>query len=299
MRVPPRLASGSRVALVAPAGPLRDESELARAIDNARSFGWEPVAGENVLRRHGYFAGTDEQRAHDVNAALRDDSIDAIWCVRGGYGAMRILPALDYDALSRRPRVLIGYSDITAMHAAIGLRANLVSYHGPTARHTITPFSRASMQRALIDGADSCGTAAGATIIRPGRAEGHLAGGNLSLLAATIGTPWMPSLDGAILVLEDVGEAVYRIDRMLRQLLLSGAVRGVRAVAFGHCTDCPETADDGARTLEAVVREFADALNVPCLLGIPVGHINDQWTLPLGAPAALDADSRALLSLST
>jgi muramoyltetrapeptide carboxypeptidase len=289
---PPRLAPGARVALVSPAGPLRGEEDVARAVANARSFGWEPVVGAHALARRGYLAGSDAERARDLNDALRDPAVDAVWCLRGGYGAMRILDAVDYDALRARPRALLGYSDITALHAAVARRCGLVSYHAPTARAELTEFSRASLELAVARGADPCGQAPEARVLRPGRADGLLAGGNVALLAALAGTPYAPSFAGAVVVLEDIGEAVYRVDRMLRQLLLAGLFDGCRAIVFGHCTNCPEESDDGARTLEEVVRELADALAVPCLLGVPVGHIDDQWTVPLGLRAYVDADAR-------
>lgn len=292
---PEPLASGARVALVAPAGPLRDETDLERALENARDLGWEPVAGAHVLARSAYFAGDDAMRLADLQHAIDDPRIDAIWCIRGGYGAMRLLEALDLSALARRPRALIGYSDITALHCAIAARCGVVSFHGPTARATITPFTRASFACALVARGDSCGVANGARVIRSGAARGRLAGGNLSLLAALAGTRDAPSFDGAIVVLEDIGEAVYRIDRMLQQLRLAGSLHGCRGIVFGACTGCPEQADDdGPRRLDDVLRETADALAVPCLAGVPVGHISDQWTVPLGADAELDADATSL-----
>jgi len=292
--MPPLLAPGARVALVAPAGPLRGEEDAARAVENARAFGWEPVLGRHALARRGYFAGTDAERAADLNHALADDAIDGVWCLRGGYGAMRILDHLDYGALRRRPKPLLGYSDVTALHCAVAARSGLVSYHAPTARAHLTPFSRDSLERAVMQGGDPCGEAPGARPLRPGRAAGTLAGGNLALLASLVGTPFAPALEGAILVLEDINEAVYRVDRMLRQLLLAGALRGCRAIVFGQCTVCPEESDDGARPLDDVVAEIAEAIGVPCLAGVPVGHIDDQWTLPLGAVAELDVNHRTL-----
>jgi muramoyltetrapeptide carboxypeptidase len=301
---PPPLAPGARVALVSPAGPLRGEADLERAVRNARAFGWEPTIGVHALARRGYFAGSDAQRLADLNEALADGAVDGVWCVRGGYGAMRLLPGVDYDALRRRPKPIVGYSDVTALHAAAGRVAGLVSYHGPTARAELTPFSRDSLARAVGGGGDDpCGAALDAPrrddapaprTLRGGRARGVLAGGNLALVAALTGTPYAPRLDEAILVLEDVNEAVYRVDRMLRQLLLAGALAGVRGIAFGRCTACPEESDDGARTLAEVVAEIADALAVPCALHLPVGHIDDQWTVPLGAVAELDADALTL-----
>jgi muramoyltetrapeptide carboxypeptidase len=288
-RRPPPLAPGARVALVAPAGPLRGETELARAVENARSLGWEPVIGTHALARTGYFAGSDAERAADLNRALGDDAVDGVWCLRGGYGAMRLLDVVDYAALRQRPKAVVGYSDVTALHCALAVECGLVSYHGPTARAELTPFSRASLARAVARDGDPCGAAPGVRVLRDGRARGRLAGGNLALLAALVGTPWAPRLDGAILVLEDVNESVYRVDRMLRQLLLAGVLRGCVALVFGECTDCPEESDDGARRLDDVLAEIADVLRVPCLAGVPVGHIADQWTLPLGAVAEVDA----------
>lgn len=292
---PPALGPGARVALISPAGALRDRSELERAVDNARALGWDAVVGAHALDRAGYFAGPDADRAADLAATLADPSVDGVWCTRGGYGAMRLLARVDLASLRHRPRAVLGFSDITVLHAAIGVKAGIVSYHGPTGRSSLTAFSRASLVRALVERSDPCGAAPDAMSLRRGRADGRLAGGNLALLAALCGTPYFPDLDGAILVLEDVNEPVYRVDRMLQQLLLAGVLRGVRGIAFGHCTDCDEqTTEGGARTLADVVREVADALSVPCLLGLPVGHIDDQWTLPLGAHAEMDADSPAL-----
>jgi muramoyltetrapeptide carboxypeptidase len=289
---PPALEAGARVALVAPAGPLGDTAELARAEANARAFGWEPVVGTSAMARTGYLAGDDAARSADLNQALRGD-VDGVWCLRGGYGAMRLLDDVDWDALARRPRALLGFSDITALHLAVAARVpGLVSFHGPTARATLTPFSRDSLGRAVVARTDSCGSAPQAITLRGGRARGRLAGGNLALLAALAGTPYAPRFADAIVVLEDVGEAMYRVDRMLRQLLLAGAFAGCRALVFGHCTDCPE--GDARVSLADVVGEVADRLGVPALLGVPVGHVDDQWTLPLGAGAELDADAPAL-----
>jgi muramoyltetrapeptide carboxypeptidase len=293
-RAPPLLAAGARVALVAPAGPLRGQDDLDRAAANARTLGWEPVVAPHALARVGYFAGDDEGRAADLNDALHDARIDGVWCLRGGYGAVRVLDRIDWSALRGRGKPLIGYSDVTALHAAVARQAGLVSYHAPTARTALSPFSRESLERALVRGIDSCGVAAGGRALRSGDAIGRLEGGNLAVLAGLVGTPYLPSLDGALLVLEDVNEAVYRIDRMFAQLRMSGALRGVRGIIFGQCTNCPEESDDGARRLDDVLVELATWLRVPCLAGVPVGHVDDQWTFPLGAIAEMDADARVV-----
>lgn len=294
MRLPPPLSAGARVALVAPAGPLRSPDELDLAIAQVRSLGWDAVVGDNALARAGYLAGDDAMRIRDLNTAFADDTIDAIWCLRGGYGAMRLLRALDYTALARHPKALIGYSDITALHAAVGVECGLVTYHGPTARTRLTDFSRASLVRAAIEKEDPCGAAPGARVLRGGRARGRLVGGNLALLTSLVGTPYAPDYDGAILVIEDVGESNYRVDRMLRQLELSGALGAVAGIAFGQFTEGTDPADTTSRLLDDVLCEAADFAGVPAIAGIPMGHVADQWTIPLGATAELDAGACSL-----
>jgi muramoyltetrapeptide carboxypeptidase len=257
-----------------------------------RDLGWEPAVSTHALARTGYFAGDDEARAADLNQALRDARIDGVWFLRGGYGAIRVLDRIDWSALRGHAKPILGYSDVTALHGAIARQAGIVSYHAPTARTALSPFSRASLERAVIRGEDSCGVAERARVLRPGRASGRFEGGNLAVFAALVGTPYLPPLDGAMLVLEDVNEPVYRIDRMFAQLRLAGALRGVRAIIFGECTNCPEEADDGARTLDEVLLELADWLRVPCLAGVPLGHVAEQWTVPLGARGEMDCDER-------
>lgn len=205
---------------------------------------------------------------------------------------MRILPGIDYDALSRAPKAIIGYSDITALHAAVQRRCRLITFHGPTAREQLTDFSRDSFRRAVIDQADSCGVAETARELNGGTAEGRLVGGNLAVLAALCGTPYMPDLTDGILILEDVNEPIYRVDRMFEQLKLSGVLNGCRAIAFGQCSGCDDTS--GPRSFDDVLGELAHILGVPCLSGIPIGHIAEQWTIPLGATATLDTAARRL-----
>ena len=288
------LGGGSRVALVAPSGILPDRAQVELAIENARSLGWIPVLGENVSELHGYLAGTDEQRAADLNKALRDETIDAIWCVRGGYGAMRLLRDIDFAALKANPRPLIGFSDITALHAAIHSECGIVSFHGPTARGELTEFSRDSLLRAVEAQVDPCGEAASARVLRPGKARGRLAGGNLALIASLMGTPWSVDFDGAILIIEDIDEAVYRVDRMMRQLLLAGALGKCAAIVAGDFRPPAGETSEGNRSVDEVIAEAAEEAGIPCLAGAPFGHIDDQWTIPLGAVAELDTEARSL-----
>lgn len=208
---------------------------------------------------------------------------------------MRLLDEIDYDALRRRPKAIIGYSDITALHAAIGRLCDIVTFHGPTAREEMSEFSADSLARAVTLQRDSCGTADMAHTLASGKAHGRLVGGNLALLAALCGTPYAPSLANGILVIEDVGEPAYRIDRMLTQLRLSGELEQVAGIAFGQFTQVPNDDSSLGRSIDQILQEAADRLAVPCMAGIPMGHCDAQWTIPLGAMAELDADSRTLV----
>ena len=294
-RFPPLLQPGARVALVSPSGPLKDASDLERASANVRSFGWEPLVGAHVLERDGYLAGADAHRLSDLNRFASDPSVDAIWCIRGGYGAMHLLDGINYEAFKRRPRALIGFSDITALHAAIGQRAELVTYHGPTARGELTDMTRSSFHEAMkLPAGASYHVGGPMTTLVGGRARGRLVGGNLALVSALVGTPYAWDLDGAVLVLEDVLEAVYRIERMLTQLHLSGALARVAGIAFGQFTEIPDDPANAERGLDRVLREFAERIGKPCVTNFPIGHVPDHVTLPLGATAELDADAGSL-----
>lgn len=292
-RVKP-LTKGSRVALVAPSGTLPNTAQVKQAARNAASLGWVPVAGANINATHGYLAGTDEERLADLNAAIRDDSIDGIWCVRGGYGAMRLLEQVDYAALEKNPRAVIGFSDITALHAAIQRKCGINSFHGPTARGKLSDFSRQSLIAAVTNQEDSCGTAINGRVLREGKAKGHLAGGNLALVTALQGTPWSVDFEGAILILEDVGESVYRIDRMLRQLILGGSLQQCAAIIAGDFKAPGADKTFDIRAVDDLLGEAADIAGIPCLAGAPFGHIVDQWTIPIGAMGELDTSDRLL-----
>jgi len=283
------------VALVAPAGPLRGVDDVRTGEENARALGWQPLVGRHVLGRSGYHAGSDDERLADLSWALTDPGVDGVWCLRGGYGVMRLLAKLDWSALASRPRPILGFSDITALLCGAASRAGIGGYHAPVARNPLTPFSLASLERATGQREDPCGSFPDGRTIRAGETQGALAGGNLALLAALCGTPYFPNLNGTILVLEDVNEPMYRVDRMLQQLLLAGALSGVRGIVAGQFTDCPERSDDdGSRSLHELLGELSDELRVPCASGAPVGHVDDQWTLPLGAHVLFDASERVL-----
>jgi muramoyltetrapeptide carboxypeptidase len=304
---PPRLARGSRIALVAPAGPLLDRDDLQRADALCRALDYVPVMGAHAAGRHGYLAGPDDDRLEDLNGAIADPAIDAIWCIRGGYGVTRILDRVEFGPLRDRPKVLLGYSDITALLLAAVRHAGLVTFHGPTARAPMPAFSRWHFERVLAT-AEPAGRLgrlpdpAGVLVprenriltIRPGLAEGPLLGGNLSLLQCLVGTAHLPELDGAILFLEDVGEDLYRVDRMLAHLRGAGMLARLAGVAVGRFTQLQRHMSDGALGFDEVLATYFEPLGVPVAFGFPVGHIDDQWTLPLGVRARLDAGAGEL-----
>ena len=299
---PPRMHPGCRVALVAPAGPLLEHDDLVRGTELCRALGFQPVLGANAHRRHGYLAGTDDERLADLNGALRDPSIDAIWCLRGGFGVTRILDRVDFAALADRPRPVIGYSDITALLLAIHQTTGQLAFHAPMARTPLTPFSRRHFEPVLSQ-AQAAGRLGRLTPpkdvlvpkaprivpIRQGTAEGPLVGGNLSLLAALAGTRFFPDLTGAVLFLEDIGEGLYRIDRMLAQLRLSGALDKLSGVMLGQFTDMKRGTGDGALGFDEVIASYVEPLGIPAAYGFPIGHVDDQWTMPIGVRARLDA----------
>jgi len=296
---PPALSQGARVALVAPAGPLAPEAVDA-AVARVEAWGWTPVLGSNARQRTGYLAGTDAQRAADFDEALRSADNDAIWCLRGGYGTMRIIDRLDWGAISARPRPLIGFSDNTALHLAVQ-RAGVVSLHGPhPAAPELPQFSVDHLLRTLTGTHPAGplpfpeGEANRGETIRGGRAEGPLVGGNLSIIAATLGTPYAIRAEGCILFLEEVGEPVYRIDRLLSHLRLAGIFRKVAGVLIGAFSECPDGADDHLPSPAEVLRDRLQDLGIPAAMGFPFGHITHSWTLPLGVAARLDADAGTL-----
>jgi muramoyltetrapeptide carboxypeptidase len=299
---PPRLAPGARIALIAPAGPLLEHDDLTRGEELCRALGFDPQPGPNAFRKYGYLAGSDEERLADLNAALSDPRIDAIWCLRGGYGMTRILDRVDFDALKRKPKAVIGYSDITALLNGAVKLSGVTSFHGPMSRSSLSPFSRWHFDRVLgnQNAAGQLGRIAPPAdvlvprddrivTLRPGTAEGRLLGGNLSLLQCLVGTRYFPDLDDAILFLEDVGEDLYRVDRMLAHLRMAGMLQRVKGVMIGRFTEMDRGGEDGALGYDEVLSTYLLPLNVPVAYGFPIGHIDDQWTLPLGVRVRLDA----------
>jgi muramoyltetrapeptide carboxypeptidase len=284
-----------------------ERDDITRAEELCRALDYEPVTGPHAGHRSGYLAGTDAERLADLNAALRDDSVDAVWCIRGGYGVTRIIDGVDFEALARRPKAVIGFSDITALLAGVTRRAGVVAFHAPVARSPMPLFSRRHFDRVLTlaeaaGSLEQCSPPANTLVpkdervitLREGVAEGPLAGGNLTLLQCLIGTPWFPDLDGAILVLEDNHEDLYRVDRMLAHLRAVGALQRLAGIAVGRFTEFARGTGDGAFGFDELLGQYFLPLGIPVAIGFPVGHIDSQWTLPFGVRARLDAGTRTL-----
>lgn len=299
---PHRLRSGDTVGLIAPASYVDSPERLARMEETVRSMDLVPKLAPNLLHREGYLAGPDRERAASVNAMYVDPEVRALWAVAGGWGCQRILPYLDFAAIDAHPKLLIGSSDITALHLALAARTHCPTIHGPNTAHSWGEGPRASF-RALVFEA---GTPTALNppnpdplipdpwpirTLYPGKARGRLLGGNLSVLTALVGTPWLPSFVGAILFLEDTNEAEYRIDRMLVQLAQAGILKRVAGVIFGQCTNCrnPVPGYTGF-TVDQVIEQHLAPLGVPVFQGAQIGHIAAQISLPVGAQVEIDAD---------
>ncbi len=286
------MRAGARVALIAPAGPVSEE-RLVGSAERCVALGLDPVIGSNAHLRSGYLAGDDAARARDMMWAFTDPQIDAVWALRGGYGTMRLHSHLDFDLIARARKPYLGFSDNTYIHLMLAAR-NVVSYHAPHPGADFPPETQAAFLHVLFgdDAARILPLRAedhAPRAISAGHAEGRLIGGNLSLLAAACGTPAQMSAQGRIVFIEEVGEPAYRIDRCFMQLEMAGALAGVRGFAFGRFSEPPESSSEEeiAQVLLAVARRW----EVPAVLNFPIGHIEHNWTVPIGVRAFLNADT--------
>ena len=302
---PRRLSAGDTVGLVLPASAVTEADEIALAREQLEVIGFKVRVAPHAYDRWGYFAGHDRDRAADVNAMFADDSIAGIFCYTGGWGAPRMLPYLDYALIARKPKVIIGYSDITALINAIHKKTGLITFHGPVAASNFEPYSLEAFKRVVMTpepaGRIDMPPKPGNQLVdrfnrlvrlSPGRASGRLVGGNLTLFASLMGTPYEFDTDGRIVLIEDTHEEPYRIDRMLTQLALGGKFDRVAGVVFGHCTDCQIKSQ--SFSLEEILRDRFGSLRAPAVSGMPFGHIEQKVTLPIGAMATLDADAGTL-----
>jgi muramoyltetrapeptide carboxypeptidase len=301
--LPRRLAAGDTVAIVAPASATFQTNDLAIAQESLQALGLKVRIGEHVLARHGYLAGADKDRAADINRFFADDSVKAVLPIRGGWGSSRVLAYLDYDSIRRNPKVVVGFSDITALHLAIQAKTGLVTFHGPNGMGRWDAWSLDYFKRVLFAGEPVTmenpkslsernaltQTEHRVQTLRPGTARGRLIGGNLTVLTAIMGSPYVPSFDGAVLFLEDVGEDLYRIDRMFTQLKLAGVLERIRGFLFGTCAECGPGEGFASLTLEEILADHIKPFGIPAWFGAMIGHQAPQWTVPVGVDAEIDA----------
>lgn len=300
--LPVPLNAGDTVGLVSPSSATDEQLSLQLAREVMEALGFKVKTGEHYDARRGYLAGTDAQRAGDLNAMFNDDAVKGVMCIRGGWGAARLLPLLDYAAIRRNPKVLLGYSDITALHCALQSQTGLVTFHGTMGSGSwnsfnVDQFRRMFFERELMEyrnksekGDELVPRRNRTLTIHGGKAAGELVGGNLSVLVALAGSPYMPDFDGKILFLEDVGEAPYRIDRMMSTLKLSGALDRIAGFIFGECTDCDPGDGYGSLTVGQILDDYIKPLKVPAYRGAMIGHIREQFVVPVGGKVEMDAD---------
>ena len=287
---PPRLVPGDTIGIVAPASPFSQE-EFNRGVAVLESMGFRVSFDDDIFIEQGYLAGTDAQRADFINRLFADQEIKAIVCVRGGFGAMRVLALLDYEAIKKHPKIFVGFSDISALLSVLDTRCGLVTFHGPmvTTLADAGQETKAALLAALTSDVELELIPANSRVIKPGQASGPIAGGNLTTLCHLVGTPFAPSYNGKIIFFEDKGEAVYRIDRMLSQMKLAGCFEGLVGMVLGSFEDCGEFDEICRITAEM----FKDA-GIPVLAGFDIGHGKTNITIPLGIEATLDADQQRL-----
>jgi len=299
------LCKGDTIGMIAPSGPSPDTGQIEKAVKAIRSMGFNVVVGRSCYEKWGYLAGSDDIRAQDVNLFFSDPHINGIFCMRGGDGAPRILDRLDMETISQNPKVFLGYSDITALHLALNRKAGFITFHGPMpVTEFILPdfadYSREALLKAIME-KDPLGEilppegAPPLEALSPGRAEGELTGGNLSIICALMGTPFEIDTRGRILLIEDTDEPNYRIDRMLTQLRLSGKLSDTAGIVIGQFTNADQGDPNKQLPIDEVLKGILLPLGKPILKNLCFGHGPYKATLPLGARALLDGSKGRLI----
>lgn len=305
---PQHLEQGDTVALVAPAFQF-DPDRLIFSVERMKAFGLNPIYENSILGQYGYFADSADKRAKAINDAIYDPKVKAIFALRGGYGSADVLDKIDYQALKQHPKIVMGYSDITALLTAIYVKTGLITFHGPLAGLKWTPFTAVEAKKLLfsdsknvvlrneekeIEDKDIIQSQDRAFTITPGVVEGIIIGGNLSVFDSLIGTPYFPEdWNGKILFLEDVGEDIYSIDRLLGHLKNIGVLSKISGFVFGTCSEC-ETKEHGGFYLKEVLDHYIKPLGIPAYRGAMIGHQDDIFTVPVGLPVKLDATNKTI-----
>ena len=299
---PAALKEGDTIGLVCPAYSAFIKEDVQIAIESLEVLGFKVKKGDHIFDRYGYLAGSDEDRAADINKMFADKNVNGIMAMHGGWGCARILPLLDYRTIQRNPKVFIGYSDITALLLGINAKTGLVTFHGPVGSSSWNSFSVENFRNMLIEGKAVQMTnpvKKGDNLVQVddriytingGKATGKLIGGNLTVLSHILGSPYVPDFKDNILFLEDVGEDLYRVDRMITQLKIAGILNQLSGFVFGKCTDCPPSKGGyGSLTMEDIFEDHIKPLKIPSFSGAMIGHIKDKFTIPVGLEATIDA----------
>ena len=307
---PPRLREGDLIGLIAPAGHTSDAS-IEKAVARIESLGFKVALAKNLREVHGNYAGSVEQRLADLHGMFADPDIRALWCIRGGSGAISLLNHIDYQLIRANPKILLGYSDITALHLAMLRHAGLVTFHGPVASSTPSNYATEHMLAVLMDPAprytipmamENARRAAeephyAIRTVHAGVATGRLIGGNLSMVAALAGTPYAADFRDSLLYLEEVNEAPYRLDRWMTQLDLSLGFKNAAGLIIGICDNCGPGHEDISLTLDETLDMHLQPLRIPAVTGYSIGHIRNQFTLPVGVRATLDTERQTITLL--
>lgn len=295
---PPRLRKGDLIGLITPASAPSSSEKIERGIRYLEGLGYRVKVGRHVGAHHGYLAGTDEERIIDINEMLVDKQVKALFAVRGGYGTPRILDKINYRALRSQPKIIVGYSDVTALQLAMVRKTGVVMFSGPMTGvemwENFDPYTEEHFWR-VVTSAKRIGKLVNPSddpfqVYHTGKASGRLLGGNLALLVSLVGTPFLPALRNALLVVEDVDEAPHRIDRMFTQLRHAGILRHARGLILGKFTDCvPSDPSKPHLTTEQVLQEIIPQCSYPVIANLAYGHISKKMTLPIGLPAVIDS----------
>lgn len=290
---PKALKVGDTIGLVAPASPIYQDNVFEEMIVNLEELGFDLKLGQSVRNQYGYLAGKDDERLNDLMNMFEDDNVDGIICIRGGWGSNRILPHIDYELIRQNPKVFCGFSDITSLHMAINRYSGLYTFHGPVGKSvwndfTYNAFRDTVMSPRLKEYVIPDDHLQDTFVIRSGKSTGKLFGGNLTVLTTLLGTDYMPDLKGALLFLEDIGESVYRIDRMLTHLKMAGILDEISGLIFGKCTEC--SSGPNSLELDEVLNHHIKPLDIPAYYGAMISHEDNNITIPIGITAVMDAE---------
>lgn len=292
---PAALKPGDTIAITSPAGAVWDAAQVETFRKILEDFGFKVVLGKTLTEKYGYFAGTDEVRATELNTLFADKNIKGIFCMKGGWGCARLLDKIDFESIKQNPKVLIGFSDITALLIAITAKTGLVTFHGPVGNSGWNAWTSSVFKSVVMnsEGLPLFSNPPGEepfVTVNPGKATGELIGGNLTVLASLMGSKYLPDWKNKILLLEEVKEEPYSIDRMLTQLRLCGVLDAISGFVFGKCAKCLAEEPQKAFTFHEVILQHIKPLGIPAFYGAMIGHIENKLTVPLGIGATMDAD---------